>query len=272
VALYPPQRELHIYAWAQQQAQALFGLDLEDVLSIPELRRELTWDDPLLFAWLYLPAAITDAEGRISFAQPHIEWCELARQWTGAATLGIAEWRHAFIAMRETGKSTWWFLLIPMWALAHGHVRFIAAFANMSGQAEQHLTTFKRELDTNEALRADFPELCSPARRPTGTQVADRQGMLHCGNGAIFAAKGVDSASLGMKVGNTRPDVLIFDDLEPDEARYSTALAEKRLGTFQDALLPLNIRARVVLVGTVTMPGSVTHQLVHHAHGQHTVQ
>jgi hypothetical protein len=96
--------------------------------------------------------------------------------------------------------------------------------------------------------------------------------MLHCGNGAIFAAKGVDSASLGMKVGNTRPDVLIFDDLEPDEARYSTALAEKRLGTFQDALLPLNIRARVVLVGTVTMPGSVTHQLVHHAHGQHTVQ
>jgi phage terminase large subunit-like protein len=93
--------------------------------------------------------------------------------------------------------------------------------------------------------------------------------MLHCGNGAVFAAKGVDSASLGLKVGNRRPEVLILDDLEPDEARYSERLAEKRLGTLIEAILALNIRAYVVLVGTVTMPGSITHQLVKTAQGLH---
>lgn len=270
MSYYPPQRDFDVAAWAAVRAAFLFGdgVPLDVVLATPELRRELCRDDPMLFAWVYLPKHVTAEDGSISFAQPHLEWCELAREWMGDEQPDIAAWRHAFIAMRKLGKSTWWFLAIPMWGLAYGHVSFVAAFANMSGQAEQHLASFKEQLDTNRLLRHDFPLLCTPARRPSGTQVADRQGMLHCGNGAVFAAKGVDSASLGLKVGNRRPDVLILDDLEPDEARYSDRLAEKRLGTLVDATLALNIRAYVVLVGTVTMPDSITHQLVKAAQGQ----
>jgi hypothetical protein len=270
VRFYPDQRGFDVWEWAEKQVVYLWGslVPLDYVLDHSELRRELCADDPLLFAWVYLRRHITDkGDGSISFAQPHLEWCELAREWIGQGVVDIAAWRHAFIAPRETGKTTWWFLCIPMWGLAYGHVSFIAAFANATGQAEQHLSTFKRELDTNDDLRTDFPELCTPARRPTGAQVADRQGMLHSRNGAVFAAKGVDSASLGMKVEDRRPDVLIIDDLEPEEAKYSEALAEKRLGTLRDGILPLNIRARVIIVGTVTMPNSITHQLVKSAQG-----
>jgi phage terminase large subunit-like protein len=60
---------------------------------------------------------------------------------------------------------------------------------------------------------------------------------------------------------------LIFDDIEPDEASYSADQAVKRLGTLTDAALPLNIYAAVVMVGTVTMPGSITHQVVKAAQG-----
>jgi hypothetical protein len=87
-------------------------------------------------------------------------------------------------------------------------------------------------------------------------------------SGFVFAAKGIDASSLGMKVGAQRPDLLLLDDVEPDEAQYSVYQAGKRLKTITDAILPLNIYARVVLSGTVTMPGSVTHQLVRWAKGE----
>lgn len=222
--------------------------------------------DPVAFARIYLSHHLKDAEGNVTFSEVHYEWARIAESWRGVSE--PQESRHAFIAPRETGKSTWWFLILPLWAAAAGVRRFAVAFAHADSQATGHLSTFKRELDTNVLLRADFPELCEPARKPSsGSTLADRQGMLHTQSGFVFAARGVDTASLGLKVGEVRPDLLVFDDIEPDEARYSPTLAEKRLGTIQDALLPLNIRAAVVMVGTVTMPGSIMHQLVRVAHG-----
>jgi hypothetical protein len=70
-----------------------------------------------------------------------------------------------------------------------------------------------------------------------------------------------------MKVGSQRPDLLILDDVEPDESNYSDFQAEKRLSTVTDAIFPLNVRASVIIVGTVTMPNSITHQLVKVAQG-----
>jgi hypothetical protein len=236
--------------------------------SAPEriaIRKALA-SDPVAFAMLYLSHHLKDAEGRITFSEVHYEWARIAESWRGVSE--PQESRHAFIAPRETGKSTWWFLILPLWAAANQVRRFAVAFAHADSQATGHLSTFKRELDTNALLRADFPELCEPARKPSsGSTLADRQGMLHTSSGFVFAARGVDTASLGLKVGEIRPDLLVFDDIEPDEARYSPLLAKKRLGTIQDALLPLNIRAAVVMVGTVTMPGSIMHQLVRVSHG-----
>ena len=65
-----------------------------------------------------------------------------------------------------------------------------------------------------------------------------------------------------MKVGERRPDLIILDDVEPDGSNYSAGQVEKRLATIQNAILPLNEWARVCLVGTVTMEGSLVHQLV----------
>ncbi|WP_438871744.1 hypothetical protein, partial [Pedobacter panaciterrae] len=150
----------------------------------------------------------------------------------------------------------------------HGHVKFAAVFADSGPQAEMHLATFRKEVDQNAALRRDFPELCTAGRRPSGASESDAKHMVIRANGFVFAAKGIDSSSLGMKVGQLRPDLLLLDDVEPDEASYSAYQAEKRLKTVTDAILPLNIYARVVLSGTVTMPGSVTHQLVKWGKGE----
>lgn len=238
------------------------------LLAEPEGRRTLTRLDPLLFGLVFLRHHLKDDEGRITFGDAHLDWCRAARRWVRPPTEPAAE-RDAWIAPRNTGKTTWWFLILPMWAAAHGHVKFAAAFASAATQAERHLSTFKRELDGNALLRRDFPDLCVPAKRPSGANVADTQSMYIAKSGFIFAAHGIDSSSLGLKVEEKRPDLLLCDDVEPDESSYSADLAAKRLTTLLDAILPLNIYARVAICGTVTMPGSIIHQLVKAAKGVH---
>lgn len=232
------------------------------------IRRALA-TDPVAFSIIYLGAHLRGGTNEITFSEVHFDWARLALQWRTASS-EPAESRHAFVAPRETGKSTWWFLILPLWAAANRHVHFAIAFAHSTTQAETHLQTFKHELETNTLLRADYPELCAPARRQSGGTVADRQGMLHTEDGFVFAARGIDSTSLGVKVGAQRPDLMILDDIEPDEANYSPYQAEKRLSTVTDAIFPMNIKARVVMVGTVTMPGSVMHQVVKAAAGTET--
>jgi hypothetical protein len=239
------------------------------LLAAPEGRRVLTRLDPLLFALIYLRPHLRDSEGQITFGDAHLDWCRAGRTWIRPPSRP-AEQRDAYIAPRNTGKSTWWFLILPLWAAAHGHVKFAAAFAASATQAETHLATFKKQIDNNSMLRRDYPDLCAPARRPSGASVADTQNMYVAKSGFTFAARGIDSSSLGMKVDEQRPDLLLCDDIEPDESSYSPELAAKRKTTLVDAIFPLNIYARVVICGTVTMPGSIIHQLVKHARGIQT--
>lgn len=232
-----------------------------------EGRRLLCKYDPMLFALIYLRKHLKNNEGELSFADAHFLWVRAARRWIGPSR-GQRQDRRAFVAPRSCGKSTWWFLILPMWAGAYGHVKFAAAFADSGAQAELHLATFKAEQADNAMLRSDFEDFCEPARRHTGRTVADNQNMLHTRSGFTFVAKGIDSTSLGMKMGEVRPDLLIFDDIEPPEATYSPFQRDKRLSTVENAILPLNELARVAIVGTVTMPGSIIHELVRHAKGE----
>lgn len=237
------------------------------LLATPSGRRALTRNDPLLFALVYFRDHLKNAEGEITLSEFHEEIAEEARYWV-LPVEGPAEDRDAYISPRESGKSTWFFLILPCWGAAHGHVKFAAAFADASEQAERHLKTFKNELDNNDLLRKDYPDLCTPRRRRTGMSDADTQSMYIATSGFVFGAKGCDASVLGMKVGNARPDLIILDDIEPGEASYSGGQKEKRLKTVLDDIFPMNIRARVVMVGTVTMPGSIMHDIVKAAKGE----
>ena len=240
-----------------------------DLLAISQGRRILTRLDPMLFALVYLRHHLVsdDTGGQMTFADPHFEWYRLMREWV-RRHWEPRTWRHSFAAPRSSAKSTIWYLVAPLWAGAHGHSRFVAAFADSGTQAEMHLQSFRTELAHNARLRADFPLFCQAQRKPTGRTVADNEGMFQSRNGFVFAARGADTATLGMKVSERRPDVLILDDIEKHEAQYSLDMVKKRRDTIINAIFPLNERARVVIVGTTTRPGSIIHQLVQVADGE----
>ncbi|MFE7461655.1 hypothetical protein [Streptomyces sp. NPDC057554] len=200
-------------------------------------------------------------DGRLTLSEFHTDLAEKAKRWMVPVTEPGSE-RDAIVAPRDAAKSTWCFLFLPMWAAAHEHLKFVAAFADSGWQAETHLATFRGELETNELLRADYPELCgTDSSRQSGV---NRTEMYQAPNGFSFVAKGIDAKTLGLKIGHRRPDLLLFDDVEQDESNYSANAVVKRLSTIRDAILPMNLRARALLVGTVVRAGSIVHQLVRH--------
>jgi phage terminase large subunit-like protein len=233
------------------------------LLRSAEYRRAVTRIDPLAFALIYLGHHLKGQEtgGRVTLSEFHLNLIEEAKRWIIPDT-EPAQHRDCYVAPRGSGKSSWLHLILPLWAAAHGWRKFVATFSDSGTQSEMHLATFKRELDTNKVLRHDFPDLCAPARRPRGMVAADRAGMLVTRSGFTIAARGLDASSLGMKVNERRPDLLLIDDAEPDASNYSAYQMEKRLHTLLSTVLQLNVYARVVLVGTTTMPGSIIHSLI----------
>lgn len=223
--------------------------------NLSEYRRQATRDDPLCWALVYLPHHLTLDDGTISLSDIQAEWFEHAGD----------PGRHVYVAPRGSGKSTVHFLLLPLFLAATGRRRFIAAFSESATQAELHLSTLKVELARNARLREDYPDLCRAGKMPGGGNVADNQGLRVSANGFAFAARGIDASSLGLKVGDQRPDHLLFDDIEPHASAYSAYQAEKRLATITDAVLPMGSQTcSTTIVGTVTMTGSIIHQAVRH--------
>jgi hypothetical protein len=226
-------------------------------LSTPLSRLRATRLDPMLFGLVYMRKHLTDkVTGTISMADLHLDMCRRARQWA-RTDLGMEEIRDAWIAWRESGKSTWNFLILPAWALAHGHRQYCLAFADSGPQAQTHLMTFKLEIGRNMLLRRDFPGLVRPGKRNEGVNASDNRAMYISQSGVVFHAKGIDSSTLGTKVGDIRPDLILLDDIEPDESNYSELQKDKRLATVLQAVFPMNQRAAVSLTGTVTMAGSI---------------
>ncbi len=58
----------------------LDGIPLE-LLSFSEGRRELTKYDPMLFALVYLPHHLQNAQGEITLSEFHVDLAEYGKSW-----------------------------------------------------------------------------------------------------------------------------------------------------------------------------------------------
>lgn len=174
---------------------------------------------------------------------------------------------HLYLAGRSlipTHNSTMIFLVLALWALAFEHRKYVVVYADTADQARLHLATLKLELARNERLRRDFPALCEPMREAGATVMNTKDGYV-AASGVAIMVKGMDSATLGVKLGARRPDALIFDDLEPKESRYNAELKARRLKDLIEAILPCNHSAVVQVAGTTVMAGSIVADMIENA-------
>lgn len=97
--------------------------------------------------------------------------------------------------------------------------RFPVVISDTGSQAKGLLRTVRDELDSNERILADFGEL----RGPQWTEQS-----FVTRNGVRFLGRGAESAIRGAKRGGARPDFLVLDDFEDDEAVLTPERREKR--------------------------------------------
>lgn len=217
-------------------------------------RRAVTADCPVRFALTYLPRAVTDRHsGVVSFSEAHLALADMALGWR-TPTPGL----DGVVLPRGGGKSTWLLRVLPLWALAHGHRRYVLAVSLTSEQAELHLAAIRHDLATNALLLHDFPELRS--RRGPGSSSTKRTVTV---GGAALAARGLGGTFLGLKSDDDRPDLIIGDDLQPPPAKHTPARKRAIESDVVSALLPMGDRTtRTVLAGTTTMHGCLMHDVV----------
>ena len=234
---------------------------LEEALCSASGRRELTKDDPLLFAAVYVPEKLKNHDGEITFSDVHLGLYRDALALRYPA--GEGGDRRAYAAPRNSGKSTTVWLITNLWLACH-YPCFVAAFSDTGTQSTDHLQTLRTVMSTNKLIRSDYPSACRPKLNSKGMPVADTVTMYAAENGFSFSARGMSTGVLGLvDPENRRPAVILIDDLEGQEGSgYSLYQANQDLKTLTEGILPMNDRAHVRIIGTVHLAGGILDDLV----------
>lgn len=177
------------------------------------------------------------------------------RSATGtAASAAIASEKHALAAPRGHGKSTDASVVFPIWLVAYDLKRFITIFSDAVELTETLIETIKAELEENENLAADFPEMCG------ASTVRWRIGDINTRNGVRIKGYGSSKRVRGVKNGTHRPDQTIIDDLENDENVRSREQRKKLENWLDEAVANLgavNDVMDILYIGTILHRDSV---------------
>lgn len=153
-----------------------------------------------------------------------------------------------------------------LWAIGYGHSRYAVVIGSDQGAAQDNLESIKTEIESNERLREDFPEICVPVIALDG--ISQRvHGQLCCGvstamewkvdkivipttpnnkitSGSVIEVFGLKGGIRGTKHtlatgGDIRPDFVILDDPQTDESAKSPSQCNQREKLIRSAVLGL---------------------------------
>jgi hypothetical protein len=135
-----------------------------------------------------------------------------------------------------------------LWATLYGHREFLVFIGPSEEHAKEIVSDYKAELETNDLLLEDFPEVCFPIQQLEGRHARARtqhvDGVLtnikwtgsqvtfptikdSALSGITMRAAGITSSIRGMKKGKKRPDFVLLDDPQTRETAASAAQTKK---------------------------------------------
>lgn len=151
------------------------------------------------------------------------------------------------------------------WAIMYGHREFVTLIGATEGAALEMMESIKTEIESNEMLAADFPEVCYPIAQLEG--IANRcAGQLYHGvrtkivwtaneivlptiaespaSGMVIRVAGLTGRIRGMKFKRSdgrsvRPSLVIVDDPQTSESANSIEQTRKRLRILSSDVLGL---------------------------------
>jgi len=178
-----------------------------------------------------------------------------------------------------------------LWAILYGHREFVCLIGSDEQHASDMLESLKTELDTNERILADFPEVAFPIHCLDG--IAHRaNGQLYRGSrthigwtakeiilptipgskasGAIIKVAGITGRIRGMKFKRpdgraVRPSLVVLDDPQTDESARSLSQCQHREAILAGAVLGLagpGKKIAGIMPCTVIRPGDMADRIL----------
>lgn len=126
-------------------------------------------------------------------------------------------------------------------------------------QADDHVETIGAMLESEE-IATFYPDLARRAVNKYGSSKGWRRNRLRTAAGFTIDAVGLDTAARGIKIEETRPGLLVFDDI--DGRHDSQATTEKKKDTITETLMPAGSEDRIVMfIQNLVHPTSIFSQL-----------
>ncbi len=221
----------------------------------------------------------------------HLPWSDDHLKVIGKIEAAVLQGGLFAMAMpRGSGKTTL-AEVACIWAVLFGHREFVCLIGSDEGHAEDMLDSIKMELDGNELLLEDFPEVVFPihclegiANRASG-QLFEGQ-RTHIGwtareiilptipgsaaSAAILRVAGLTGRIRGMKYKRSdgqsvRPSLVVLDDPQTDESARSLSQCATRESILAGAVLGLGgpgQKISGIMPCTVIRPGDMADNIL----------
>ncbi|MCA9399986.1 MAG: phage terminase large subunit [Candidatus Omnitrophica bacterium] len=206
---------------------------------VSQIRREMS-KDFAFFRRYYFPGYNT-----ICDASFHRELVELLQGITNRRGEKLA-----IAAPRGSAKSTVVSLQYVLYCICHKLEEFIVLISSTSDQAALLLKHIKDELETNERLIQDFPDVCESGTKPKPPRWT--QSEIITRNGIKVLTLGTGQKVRGRRNKQFRPTFILFDDVENDENAQSPDSYYKLDSWVTKSVLKAgSSRTNVVFIGTI---------------------
>jgi len=182
-----------------------------------------------------------------SFAPFHCEfwdwfWRLLEKRRAGQS---ISDEEQAFLAVwaRGMGKSAnvEWAAIAEGALIGKGYVLYVSGTQAL---ADGHVQSIRERLESDEISRY-YPHLGQPKVGKHGNQYGWRQDFLITSGGWAIRPLGLDVGVRGGRVGDLRPSLIIFDDV--DDHSDSPLVVSNKLETIARSIIPAGTRETVYL-------------------------
>jgi len=160
--------------------------------------------------------------------------------------------RIAVAAPRGHAKSTVVSLAYVLWCVCYGREPYIMLISNAADQAADLLSAVKHELEANELILEDFPDVAEPGDvKPPAERW--RRAEIITRNGVKISALGAGQKVRGRKHRQDRPTLIIVDDIENEAEMASAEGRASKRQWFMKAVMKAGTTARtnVIVVGTI---------------------
>ena len=221
------------------------------------------YESIILLSDLLFPHYKTDGNGRNTPSPPfHYELDSLLRGAISKQT----PYNLLAILPRGTGKSTIIGLFFLVWAMLFSNKRFIVMVGESKDSIKEHFQTLVHELKNNPTLKllgieVDYSGPVQEMAINVKTPAFDKD-LLALGETEKIVkirAYGIDTLPRGLKIGNSRPDLLLIDDLERQKSGHKSGVesAEYRAEikkAFYAKITKLGFNAetlQIIMLGTI---------------------